>query len=330
MNSVKILIILVLILTKALLCPAQYSPAAGMPGSIAVKNDSIAIIGWAVSCTIERGLADMGNPSYGYADFGDELNATGFADGNPLQSVSLGDKGAAVLTFDKPVADKAGYDFAVFENSFTDDFLELAQVAVSSDGYNYFTFPSVSLTDTNAQVTTFGTLATEKIHNLAGKFRAGYGTPFDLADLQNIQSLDLQHITHIRITDVCGSINPLMATRDADGRMINDPYPTPFPTGGFDLDGIGVMSFGTTGIENTLPEVQFSIFPNPATEKITIHSNYGQSFNLKVYDTMGKNVLTRNSGNPETELDIRTLHPGIYFLESCNTKHRITLKFIKQ
>jgi hypothetical protein len=31
------------------------------------------------------------------------------------------------------------------------------------------------------------------------------------------------------------------ASCDSQGHQINDPWPTPFPTGGFDLDAVGVI-----------------------------------------------------------------------------------------
>jgi hypothetical protein len=138
----------------------------------------------------------------------------------------------------------------VFENSFSDTFLELAYVEVSSNGADFVRFPSVSLTQATTQVGGFGTLDPTNIHNLAGKYRGGFGTPFDLADLIPLASptLDLDSITHVRVVDVVGRINAAPGnpgyspSLDADGRIINDPYSTPFPSGGFDLDGVGVIN----------------------------------------------------------------------------------------
>jgi hypothetical protein len=45
----------------------------------------------------------------------------------------------------------------------------------------------------------------------------------------------------VRVTDVVGSINPLFGTRDSLGNLINDPFPTATPSGGFDLNGVGVL-----------------------------------------------------------------------------------------
>ena len=43
------------------------------------------------------------------------------------------------------------------------------------------------------------------------------------------------------IVDVVGSIDPLYATHDSLGNIVIDPWPTAFASGGFDLDGMGVI-----------------------------------------------------------------------------------------
>ena len=60
--------------------------------------------------------------------------------------VSLGKGGSITLSFDPPVSNGDGWDFAVFENGFEDTFLELAYVEVSSDGVVFVRFDNASLT----------------------------------------------------------------------------------------------------------------------------------------------------------------------------------------
>ena len=69
--------------------------------------------------------------------------------------------------------------------------------------------------------------ATE-IYNLAGKYRAQFGTPFDLEELTGITGLDVNNVTHVKIIDVVGSLNESYASYDSQGNIINDPFPTPF------------------------------------------------------------------------------------------------------
>lgn len=233
-----------------------YPPAAGRPGSDAVRFDDARIRGWAAEVTaLVRGPEDLSDPASPRVSYGSAASALGAADvhnpqfqpepgsAGPFPSVSLGDGGAITLRFSPPIADGAGPDFAVFENGHSDTFLELAVVEVSSDGVSFHRFPAQSLTAASPQVGTFGTLDPTNLKNLAGKFRAGFGTPFDLAEI-SAAGLDRRAVTHVRVRDVVGSVQPGLGTRDAAGRLINDPWPTPFESGGFDVDAVAVLHQG--------------------------------------------------------------------------------------
>lgn len=221
-----------------------YAPAAGQPGSTAIANNSQLIVDWASGFeNLVRGPMDIANPGGALASFGTGGEALGFADANPTHVVSLGDGGQITLTFAHPITDGPGFDFAVFENGFADAFLELAFVEVSSNGSDYIRFPAASLTQTGTQVGSFGALDSTNLDNLAGKYRGGYGTPFDLAQLAGLSpQVDVDHIQFVRILDVVGSINPVFGQQDSLGNLVNEPYPTAFASGGFDLDGVAVMN----------------------------------------------------------------------------------------
>lgn len=218
---------------------AQFAPAAGQSGSTAIYVYSGEFIDWAENVTVNASWQNALDTTSGLVSVGTGSSASGPAMQNGV--VSLGDGGTAIATFPFPIRDGEGYDFAVFENSFLDNFLELAFVEVSSDGINYFRFCSTSLTQDTAQIDTFGFVEPTQINNLAGKYRMGYGTPFDLSELSGIAGLDLNHITHIKVIDVIGSIDSIYGNMDCAGNKINDPFPTPFPSSGFDLDAIGVI-----------------------------------------------------------------------------------------
>jgi len=221
----------------------SFSPQAGEPGAITLYKDSSAFRNWAISCDVNRGLRQIDLPDSGYASSGSELYAIGKPDA-PL-TLSLGDGGGATLTFAAPFYDGPGYDFAVFENGFgsgSEAFLELAFVEVSSDGTNFFRFPAISEQDTSAQKASFENSDATLFHNLAGKHIVNFGTPFDLADLPDTSALDKQSVTHVKIIDVVGSISNQHASYDHSGTIINDPWPTNFPQGGFDLDAVGIIN----------------------------------------------------------------------------------------
>ena len=139
-----------------MLAVAQFAPSVGQMGTTAIHADSSIFIDWASGCTIIRGNQDISSPSLGITTVGDNSCAIGKAGQNGV--VSLGDGGEAILTFNSPIINGIGFDFAVFENSFSDLFLELAFVEVSSDGINFFGFPATSLTQDTLQIDGYGFL----------------------------------------------------------------------------------------------------------------------------------------------------------------------------
>lgn len=238
--------ILLALLGCGTLAAGPFAPPADVAGSDAVAADHMGFVQWATGGTLVRGRTDITSATSLVASFGTIADAIGPADAessNFFSVVSLGDGGSATMVFLKPIQDIPGADFAVFENGFQDDFLELAHVEVSSNGIDFFRFPSVSLTQTSLQVGAFGALDATELHNLAGKYRGGFGVPFDLGEMKGLHpELDTQRITHVRVVDVVGSVNPAFGTRDSLGNLINDPFKTNFSTGGFDLDSVGAFS----------------------------------------------------------------------------------------
>lgn len=234
------------------LAAGPYDGAAGSPGSLAVAYTDPEIVGWATGFSdLVRGLAQIDQPDYGYAGFGVGEYTLGpvrrETSDDVYDVVSLGDGGSITLTFAGPIGDGEGWDFAVFENGFAGSFLELAFVEVSSDGVNFFRFDAYSETQTETQVGSFGVVDPANLRNLAGKYVGGQGTPFDLAELAGRSPLlDIHAVTHVRVVDVVGTINPTYASLDVLGRIINEPWPTPFSTGGFDLDGVAVRHFASS------------------------------------------------------------------------------------
>jgi hypothetical protein len=330
-NPFITLSLIVFILFAAFTARAQYPPAAGQTGSTAMFKDSSAFIAWASGFIVERGYQNISDTSLGLATTGDGSMALGNAGTNGV--VSLGDKGSATLTFDWPVINGNSWDFAVFENSFDDYFLELAFVEVSSDGINFYRFPSSSLTDTSIQVTTFDSLDATKINNLAGKYRGLYGTPFDLDELKNEAGLDVNHITHIKITDVGGCIQTPYASYDSDGRKINDPWPTPFASGGFDLDAVGVIWNTTNAVdEKIITDTYLNIFPNPASGNINVKRDISSAKTANIYllDVANHILVTADfrEGEDNITIDTRSLSAGIYILKYISNETSICKKII--
>lgn len=244
--------------------PGSFCGAVGTEGCNAIAADSSAFVAWATGVSVTRGPRNITNPDGPRAATGTESNAIGMATMNNVYDVvSLGDGGSALVTFARPIRNGEGPDFAVFENGFSDGSLELAFVEVSTDGERFVRFPATCLTQTETQLGNAGQTDPTNINNLAGKFRIGYGTPFDLEELRDSTGINIDSIVYVRVVDVVGSINPQYGTYDAYGHIINDPWPTPFEAGGFDLTGVGVIHELTDD----------TIIPQPVYYTVTLSAN---------------------------------------------------------
>ncbi|MEZ4721855.1 MAG: T9SS C-terminal target domain-containing protein [Flavobacteriales bacterium] len=258
-----------------------FAPQAGLSGSTAIIKSDSSFRDWAITCEVVRGYKQIDLPDSGLATSGNPLYATGYPDAPAV--VSLGDGGQATLTFNGSFHDGPGADFAVFENGFgngEDSFLELAFVEVSSDGVFFSRFAAISELQDSVQIASFENTDASYFHNLAGKYIAGYGVPFDLSELPDTSALDKSHITHVRIIDVVGSINPLLGSQDSKGAIINDPWPTNFPQSGFDLDAVGI------------------IHTNIPVGTSSLSADTRMSNSMRCYDLTGKLVNCNTLGIP--------------------------------
>lgn len=248
----EIVLLLVAMCFHTIAAGGPYAPAAGQPGSLAIAHDDPVIIAWATAASVDYSKASA-LPDSGFRD---ESLAIGRAkSGNEavFDAVSLGRGGEIILDFAQPIVNGSGADFAIFENSFSDTFLELGYVFVSdgslapgASGEKIF-LPFIDTRSlTSSPVNAFGTLDPTNITGLAGKYRGGFGTPFDLSSLVPLINLiktqnpafsfDLNNIEHVKIVDVVGDGTNM----DGAGAPIYDPFPTVGSTG-FDLDAVGVI-----------------------------------------------------------------------------------------
>ncbi|MDR1237914.1 MAG: hypothetical protein LBK28_06715, partial [Propionibacteriaceae bacterium] len=205
------------------------NPAEALTGSATFKS-------WATGSTstwsdIEKAI--------GPVKFSDDLHS------GSTDVAILGNGGTVTMTFDTPIADGPGYDFAVFENGFYVDgtnllFGELGRIQVSSNGTDFVEFDSACLW--NKDIWAYTGIPAENWGGMAGRDPNSWGTPFDLSSLKNkpeVRSgdIDLNNITQVKVLDVIGDGRVL----DSFGRGIYDPTYSGAPNG-FDLAGIGVVN----------------------------------------------------------------------------------------
>ncbi|MGC9331033.1 MAG: T9SS type A sorting domain-containing protein [Bacteroidales bacterium] len=302
-------------------------------GHLPAQNTSIPaddpqIKSWATTCTIHRGPVDISNPDSPDADYGTAENAIGAANG---QMVSFGDKGYAILEFTGGISDGSGVDFAVFSNAFFSPanqdslvFAELAFVEVSSDGENFVRFPAISNVPADEQISSYGTLNKNHVYNLAGAHPTNTGCGFDLSELEDAAGLDIYNITHVKIIDACGNIDADYACYDAEGNIINDPWPTAFSSGGFDLDAVAVLNNKTSIAQYHNNALHF--YPNPVKNYMHV-SNIPDNATYTIYDANAC-VVTQNyiSNN---KINVSHMDPGLYIIQIQTGDNVLTSKFIK-
>jgi hypothetical protein len=321
----KILSIFLVVLP--LLSVAQFAPPAGQEGTTAIHADSSIFVTWATGCVVERGPMRIDKPQNGVASYG--VDADGIGKANET-FVSLGDGGNAVLTFASPICNGPGPDFAVFENPIENAqqpgfyFLEMGFVEVSSDGVNYVRFPAITNIPETPQVGGFGCVEPQLVHNFAGKYIALYGTPFDLDELPDDELVDKNKITHVRIVDVVGCIQPEYATHDSEGHVVNDPWPTPFESSGFDLDAVGVIHDVAHLAVNEVGYEQLRVYPNPVVDVLLVPTD--EAVNITVYSLQGQRLAVSESNT----VDVSSLPAGAY-VACVQTNGKIVVnKFIKK
>lgn len=303
----KLLLILVSLNSFA---GGPYSPPASVSSSSAISKMSDKITNWAMDGYVEfSGYLNIESKELGFASLGYLSNTFGKSNGSTW---SLGDSGVVILTFDDYISDNDGHDLAVFENSFSETFLELAFVEVSSDGVNFFRFPSISLTDTSINIGGFGSLDATNLNNLAGKYSAGYGTPFDLAEIPDTSLLNKQAIQYVKIIDVIGT-NSKYASLDSKGNKIIDPFPTSFSSGGFDLDAIAVLGNVTSKSSVSLK----TLIPHPNPTSSIVNLNFEGTKIL--YDISGKQILRTS----KSFLDLSNFPNGTYFISYKSERLKI-------
>ncbi len=101
-----------------------------------------------------------------------------------------------------------------------------------------------------------------------------------------------------------------------------------------DDDGGNFQDGGVIGLNahdaHSSNENTIELFPNPATEIITLENSFNEAINYEIIDAQGKYLKRGNMKVGDTQLSIQDYEPGVYFLKYKNTQHETrTLRFVK-
>ena len=89
-----------------------------------------------------------------------------------------------------------------------------------------------------------------------------------------------------------------------------------------------MRSCSTIGVNELSNSLNFSVFPNPASDKLTIECN--QKASLEILNMEGQIIQTIHNGGKKTTIDLVNLSSGIYIIKAKTDKGITVKKFIKQ
>jgi hypothetical protein len=132
------------------------------------------------------------------------------------------------------------------------------------------------------------------------------------------------------VVDVVGCIQDEYARYDSQGHKINDPFPTPFDTGGFDLDAVGLIHDQSSGIPDSKNTPEVRIIPDPCRSEARFFSDFAGTLHVDISDVTG-HVLLHSEFSSGMSINISELPDGIYFVTftSRDSSLRITKKLLK-
>jgi hypothetical protein len=82
---------------------------------------------------------------------------------------------------------------------------------------------------------------------------------------------------------------------------------------------------------NELQGSGIKLYPNPATDKITVETSATPAINqLTIMDLNGQELITRQITEPKTQIDISSLPSGVYFVRLTKDKTVEVGKFVKE
>jgi len=95
------------------------------------------------------------------------------------------------------------------------------------------------------------------------------------------------------------------------------------------VTNIANTAFGVLSVNQFQNEVNMSMYPNPASDRISIETS-AQIQALVIYDLLGKAVVSLNNVNSKRldNIDVSSLNKGIYLLSISTDKGRVTKKLI--
>jgi Secretion system C-terminal sorting domain len=84
------------------------------------------------------------------------------------------------------------------------------------------------------------------------------------------------------------------------------------------------------GINSKVYQINYTLYPNPAKDNITINSNNDEHCILEIMDTQGQILISMKLLNQSNHIDLQRFQSGFYFVRITNNKNIFTYKIIKK
>jgi hypothetical protein len=95
-------------------------------------------------------------------------------------------------------------------------------------------------------------------------------------------------------------------------------------------DSLLCANFPTAVEENSIQN-QFSFYPNPATDFLTIQNRSNAPFDVEIYNTVGQLLHTeQNVTSGDLQLDISPYSEGLLFIKTISLNNQLIHKLVKQ
>ena len=145
-----------------------------------------------------------------------------------------------------------------------------------------------------------------------------------MEDVVDSVGINLDSINYIKIVDVVGSVSPVYGSFDQYGTPINDPFPTAFESGGFDLDGVGVIHANGDYHLSLSEEERPLIYPNPVRDVLKIKNADVES--IRIYTIDGR--LISETMDSQLDLGKLAIPDGIYLVSIISQGTKFSQKIL--
>jgi PKD-like domain/Secretion system C-terminal sorting domain/Beta-propeller repeat len=99
--------------------------------------------------------------------------------------------------------------------------------------------------------------------------------------------------------------------------------------GNSEIDCMEVTVEIIEGINNTITEIEFSIFPNPASEVINIVFEEAGNYEMELFDALGRKIIFKKEFMNQTTIDLNNIPAGIYWLKLAAIDMNPVSTFVK-